>query len=66
MIFSDNPLTGNLEASQLKNFEIMSISATGNNFIGIDENIRYNEEWMGGDVGEYGCDHCVSCKNVCT
>ena len=51
MTFSNNLLTGDLEASQLKNFEIMSISAVGNNFIGIDENICYNEEWMGGDVG---------------
>lgn len=53
---SDNNLSGTFGAARLKDFYSIDLDLTGNEFTAIDSNLCQKMEWMGGAVGDYGCD----------
>lgn len=60
---SDNRLSGRVP-SQWSRFDRLFIDLSGNRIAGIDEVLCQLSDWMGGDVGSFGCDAILCPKGT--
>ena len=52
----NNYLTGSFRSNRFPSFSRLNIYASGNQFTSMDENLCRNDDWLRGDVYDYGCD----------